>query len=48
MFGLGPLEIMFPLFFVVAWLAILVYFLSLATRLVKAVERIAHSLESKS
>ena len=47
MFGLGPFEIMFPLFFVVAWLAILVYFLSLAARLVKAVERIAQIIESK-
>jgi hypothetical protein len=48
MFGIVPLEIMFLLFLVVAWLAILVYFILLAARLVKAVEKIAQSLESKS
>ena len=41
MFGLGPIEIFVVLFVPVTGLALLVFLVSLALRLVKAVEKIA-------
>ncbi|MCE5251666.1 hypothetical protein LLG96_15770 [bacterium] len=47
MFGLGLFEMMLPMVFAVAGLLALLYLLSCAARLVKAVERIVQILESK-
>ena len=46
MFGLGPIELSIPLLFMLFWLGIIVYILSLANRAVKALEKIADKLEN--